>query len=78
MKPDTFGLIDETHFQLRHPRTPDDTAPTVAEAMVQALQMMEDGAEKVSICTIHKGREVETIITVTAYIEPHQINEMTA
>lgn len=72
-KLDAYGIICETHLTLHYPRCVDETAPTLAEALVDAGRMLTEGEEKVSICTTRNGYEVETLITLTAheYLEEH-------
>ena len=51
-----FGCIDETELSLRYPRMirwqliDGDEHKTVESAWEQALQMLQDGAEKVTVC----------------------------
>lgn len=45
-----FGVINEDDFQLRTPRSIDgDECNTLAEAMKQAAEMIEEGSEQVAI-----------------------------
>jgi hypothetical protein len=48
-----YGCIDETKLSLRFPRRIDgDERETIEGAWEQALQMLIDGAEKISICQV--------------------------
>ena len=48
-----YGCVDEDEFSLISPRMIDgDEVKTVEEAFQQALDMMRDGTEKVSICKV--------------------------
>lgn len=49
MDKDMYGIIDETHFTLFYPRVCDESAPSLKEAMVEALEMLRGGAEKVAV-----------------------------
>ena len=71
---DKYGLVDETYLSLRYPRRVDDTAPTLKDALVTAGRMLFEGAEKVSICTTKKGREIKSLITLFAHEEIEEDN----
>jgi hypothetical protein len=46
-----YGVIDESFFSLRHPRMADTACDTMEEAFSLARGMLEDGVERVAICT---------------------------
>tara|TARA_Y100000389_G_scaffold192113_1_gene219205 strand:- start:2555 stop:2806 length:252 start_codon:yes stop_codon:yes gene_type:complete len=68
---DSFGIIDESCFSLRYPRTVDETFPTLREAVAEAMRLLCQGsATKVTVCRVcyQDTSPVETMASVTLLV----------